>query len=573
MSPASTLRISARVNQRASVISAGSTLIVRPGRPPLKAQHQRARERPRLAGHVVDAVELDADLFHHLAGHRGLGRLARLDVAGQAGEPAEARRPVARWRCCRAGTGPPGPPHRRCTSTIIAGSVRGQNVWLPEPRRPATSRPRRWWSAGPTAASTRLRACQLSERHRRGEQAGVAVARAGGRRRAGCAGRVPGIAGSGPSTANTGTPSVSTPRKTADGRSTSDVSRHDQLTAPRRPRRRRRRRSPGRGTGLCRPTSRPAAAGRTATPTSSQSRIRPPVPRPVERRPGEGRRDRSFQLHLAQRRHRSLDLRGVAEDHGRPRRTARGTSPRRRPRRRGSPPPAARCSSDRKSSRRPEPGVRAGQAGQPGLRRHAELERAERRTGGPAPALPRRAAGSPAGPARRASPASPAPVTSVATSAESSTTRTGGGVVDHRVRPVRVALVLADVLHPARREVAAEDQVGQLQRGVVGVRPGHGRQRHPQRRLHRVGPVDQQHRAGLGAGRRRQRDVLAAAVPASRAPPRRCPAPASAAKSPTSTSVAPAGCTRSACSARSCAGRTARTCSGSGVCTAYGCRP
>ena len=63
-------------------------------------------------------------------------------------------------------------------------------------------------------------------------------------------------------------------------------------------------------------------------------------------------------------------------------------------------------------------------------------------------------------------------VTSVATSTSSISVEPEHVVVDAAVRAVRVALVLADVLGPARGEVAAEDQVGQLQRRIALVGRG-----------------------------------------------------------------------------------------------------
>ena len=77
-------------------------------------------------------------------------------------------------------------------------------------------------------------------------------------------------------------------------------------------------------------------------------------------------------------------------------------------------------------------------------------------------------------------------------------------MLDQRVRTVRVPLVLADVLHPAGREVAAEHQVRQLQGGVVGMGARYRRQRQAQRGLYRPGPVDQGQRSGVQRRYRRQ---------------------------------------------------------------------
>ena len=96
-------------------------------------------------------------------------------------------------------------------------------------------------------------------------------------------------------------------------------------------------------------------------------------------------------------------------------------------------------------------------------------------------------------------------MTPVATSAASVTREPARRVVDAGVRAVRVALVLADVGDPARGEVAAEDQVGQRERRVVGRGAGRRGAGHPHGRLHRAGPVEQQRRAGRRHGQRRAR--------------------------------------------------------------------
>ena len=91
-----------RVNQPASAISTlsgrTSSGAVGPGG---EAEHQRGRERPGLAGHVAHVVDDDADLFEHLADHRRLERLPRLDEPGQG--RVTTRRPGRRR--ARAGTG------------------------------------------------------------------------------------------------------------------------------------------------------------------------------------------------------------------------------------------------------------------------------------------------------------------------------------------------------------------------------------------------------------------------------------------------------------------------------------
>ena len=82
-------RSSARVNQRASSISSGSSRrVVGALGAGDEAEHQRLRERPRLAAHVADVGDPQADLLGHLARDRRLGRLPRLDEAGEDREPA-----------------------------------------------------------------------------------------------------------------------------------------------------------------------------------------------------------------------------------------------------------------------------------------------------------------------------------------------------------------------------------------------------------------------------------------------------------------------------------------------------
>src|SRR4051794_15911366 len=51
--------------------------------PRLEAQHQRGRERPRLAAAIDDVVDHDAGLLMHLPHDRMLQRLPRLDEAGE----------------------------------------------------------------------------------------------------------------------------------------------------------------------------------------------------------------------------------------------------------------------------------------------------------------------------------------------------------------------------------------------------------------------------------------------------------------------------------------------------------
>src|SRR5262249_43388568 len=61
--------------------------------PRREADHQRMRERPRLAAEVADVCDLDPDLLADLAGHSLLQRLARLDEARE--RAVEGQREVA----------------------------------------------------------------------------------------------------------------------------------------------------------------------------------------------------------------------------------------------------------------------------------------------------------------------------------------------------------------------------------------------------------------------------------------------------------------------------------------------
>src|SRR3954447_16535630 len=58
----------------------------------LEAQHQRGGERPRLAAAVDHVADKDACRLLHLADHRVLERLARLDEPGQGGVAASRPR-------------------------------------------------------------------------------------------------------------------------------------------------------------------------------------------------------------------------------------------------------------------------------------------------------------------------------------------------------------------------------------------------------------------------------------------------------------------------------------------------
>ena len=53
-----------------------------------EAEHEAGRERPGLAGDVLDLADGDAGLLVHLAAHRLLDGLARLDESGERREAA-----------------------------------------------------------------------------------------------------------------------------------------------------------------------------------------------------------------------------------------------------------------------------------------------------------------------------------------------------------------------------------------------------------------------------------------------------------------------------------------------------
>ena len=157
----------------------------------------------------------DADLLADLAQHRRLGRLARLHVAGQAGVARGHPGCPARPALLPSRQRPSGPSTPSCTSTIIAGSVRGQSppaVAVHPGPAGLVHRGRR-----PGARRVAVPGVPVDQRERGGEDAGVPVGeqvpdlpQAGP---PGC----PAIAGSGASTAKTGTPSGSTPRNIAVG--------------------------------------------------------------------------------------------------------------------------------------------------------------------------------------------------------------------------------------------------------------------------------------------------------------------------------------------------------------------
>ena len=357
---------------------------------------------------------------------------------------------------------PSGPSTPSCTSTITAGSVRGQVAG--RRGRPATQPPSAIVVGCPRRASSRCRACQLASATAVDEQPGVQVGRAGARPRAGTR-RVPGSVGSSACTAKYGAPSASTPRKSRSPggppsrrRRPAPVRRSPPRPAPAR----RRHQHPGPLPGLRRATRRRCAVRRPVQ-TERERRPRPAgghagVTDAARGSTGVERRERARSTCRASP---STTVTAL----GRGEVAARPPRPRRR----------------RVAARQPggvlgevvqaqaEAGVRAGQPGQAGLGGHAQLQRAEGvlagllqlvrlgRQAGQAAQLVERLqqgraghlGGHLGGDHQR---------------------RAGDRVLDERVRPVRVALVLADVLHPAGGEVAAEDQVGQLQRGVVGVR-------------------------------------------------------------------------------------------------------
>ena len=133
-------------------------------------------------------------------------------------------------------------------------------------------------------------------------------------------------------------------------------------------------------------------------------------------------------------------------------------------------------------------------------------------------------------------------------------------MLDQRVRAVGVALVLADVLHPAGRR-SSRRRSG----WPAAARRGRGRCAAPPAAPSRSDDCTEPGRSTSSSGPGSQRRAPAAARPAVPAPVHaaerplgRRRAPRSGSRSPTSTSVAPAGCTRSACSARSCRRSTAR---------------
>ena len=143
-------RSSSRVNQRASSISR-RVEHERVGAVGARdeAEHERLRERPRLAADVADVGDPQPDLLGDLAGDRRLGRLPRLDEAGEDREPAGRpdRLPAEHHR---------SPPS--WTSMITAGSVRGK-ISVPVVGSRCTQPARSIVVAAPLSGLNRCRSC------------------------------------------------------------------------------------------------------------------------------------------------------------------------------------------------------------------------------------------------------------------------------------------------------------------------------------------------------------------------------------------------------------------------------
>ena len=163
-SPPAAARIS-RTGEPARVGDLGRIqvdLLVRVGHR-VEAQHQRARVRPRLAGHVAQIVHVRPRPPRRPRAPRSAPptRPARRTRPGTSSAASPRPGPGSRPRCCRAGTARPSPGSPSCTSTITAGSVRG-HICGPsastrtQPPSRDRGRLRRW------PASTRCRACQLA---------------------------------------------------------------------------------------------------------------------------------------------------------------------------------------------------------------------------------------------------------------------------------------------------------------------------------------------------------------------------------------------------------------------------
>ena len=161
-SSAAAARISGRVNQRASEISVGSGLSCSSGSADrVEAEHQRARVGPRLAGHVPQVGDVDADLLGDLADQGLLGRLAGLDEAGQArvaGQRADPAPAPGRVAAEQAGAVLAGHAvvHQHDDGRVGAGPHLGAGLVGPDPAA-VTDRGGR---AG--GRRVRCRACQLA---------------------------------------------------------------------------------------------------------------------------------------------------------------------------------------------------------------------------------------------------------------------------------------------------------------------------------------------------------------------------------------------------------------------------
>ena len=192
----------------ASTISVSSMTMSPPAHVGLEPDHQRVRERPRLAGDVAHVGDRHADLLAHLAVHGLLHRLARLDEAGDAAvhrhreraAASEQRLAVAlderdhRRRQAREGEQParrdsaapaPRPSARSACRTDRRTAWCGPSRRAARPDRRASSARRRPGRRAPSAAAAR-RARRRRRRRRPRRRRGRSPSR---RRRRGCRAR------------------------------------------------------------------------------------------------------------------------------------------------------------------------------------------------------------------------------------------------------------------------------------------------------------------------------------------------------------------------------------------------
>ena len=160
------LQLVARVNQRASSSSPSRARGLAAGVAAREAEHERAREGPRLRGDVARVGDLDARLLEHLARHGLLERLARLDEAGQ--RAVAAGRPGRLAAEQDAVAVDDEHDHHRVGARVVVGAAGGAACAGSPPRRPRCG--------APQTRAVRVGAVPVAQRDGVGGQAALGCA-------------------------------------------------------------------------------------------------------------------------------------------------------------------------------------------------------------------------------------------------------------------------------------------------------------------------------------------------------------------------------------------------------------